>query len=168
MFNYGFGRITCGCCSASIAIKADKSRSDFNEQSCVQKDECDHFKFEIELKLLKPSDDERQLGKKESIEINMKSTCKKCGDDHDCFSSCTNQSCKSGIKVVSGHGISCFFAYEYTSDENSDFINRAIRGKPNLPSPKIPYPAPYQQRQFSFLDFYSRGSSPYHILKQRV
>lgn len=168
MFKYGFGRVTCGCCSASIAVKVDKFKNDFSEQNCIQKDECDHFKFEIELKLFSPNEEEKSQGKQESIEINLKSICKKCGDDFDCFSSCTNHNSRSGIKVVSGHGISCYFAYEYTSDEQSDFINRPVRGKPNLPVPQLPSPVPYQLNKLNFLDFYSRGPSPYFILKQRV
>ncbi|RNA14192.1 hypothetical protein BpHYR1_002497 [Brachionus plicatilis] len=168
MFKYGFGRIICGCCSASIAVRVDKFKNDNNEQACIQKDECDHFKFEIELKLFKPDPNEKHKSQKEFMEINLKSICKECGDDFDCFSTCTSQSSRSGIKVVSGHGVSCFFAYEYTSNEDSDFINRPIRGNPNMPLPKIPNPVPYQLNQLSFLDFYSRGPSPSCILKQRV
>ena len=46
MFKYGFGRITCGACSASIGLRADGFKNTNNNENCVQQDECDHFKFE--------------------------------------------------------------------------------------------------------------------------
>jgi hypothetical protein len=72
------------------------------------------------------------------------------------------------MKVVTGHGISCYFSYDFSSDENSDFINRPERGKPNQPAPVLPKPVPYVLKKTNFLNLYSRGPSQSYLLRKRV
>ncbi|CAF0880617.1 unnamed protein product [Brachionus calyciflorus] len=168
MFKYGFGRITCGACSASLGIRVDNDKNSNENETCLQKDECDHFRFEIELNLNKPNEENKKKGISDSMNINLRAICKKCNEDFESCSSCTNENCRSGFKVVSGHGISCFFSYEYTSDEKTDFMIRSVRGKPNRPDPILFPPVPYVLKQSNYLDLYSRGPSNLYTLKNRV